>query len=212
MQGAVAPREPRCMDALLESLKMAGLAVVSVGLWTLRVAITARGRRLAGSLTAGVEAIVFLLVFSRVAADLQAVERLIGYALGVAVGSLAGMYLDERLSAGQSEIRLVTEGLDLGLVRALQDDGWPVTWVHGHGPLGDVTISFVAVDDNRLPTFLKRLEAAAPQAFWTTERLRSARAGTTHPGWNQVGDLHRARLARLRGGPKRVDPEVYAGL
>jgi len=186
------------MKMLLDFLQMAGLAVVSVSLWTLRVALTARGRRIAGSVTAGLEALVFIVAFSTAAADLGAIERLLGYALGVALGTLAGVFLDERLSAGQSEVRVVREGRDLALVKELQTDGWPVTWVYGQGPRGDVTVAFVAVDDKLLAPFLRTLRGAAPDAFWTVERLKSARAGKSHPGWRQVGQMGRFRLVRSR--------------
>ena len=175
------------MDVVIGFLQMTGLAVVSVSLWTLRVALASRGRRIAGSLTAGVEAIVFVVAFSRVAADLSAVENLLGYAVGVGVGTLVGMYLDERLSAGQSEVRMVTEGSDKRHVFALQTEGWPVTWAGGHGPNGDVTIAFVAVDDKRLSTLVNALKQLRPDAFWTVERLKTARAGRVQPGWVQVG-------------------------
>ena len=191
-------REARAMKMLLDFLQMAGLAVVSVSLWTLRVALTARGRRIAGSVTAGLEALVFIVAFSRAAADLGAIERLFGYALGVALGTLVGVYLDERLSAGQSEVRVVREGRDLALVKVLQADGWPVTWVYGQGPRGDVTVAFVAVDDKVLAPFLKILKRTAPDAFWTVERLKSARAGRSHPGWRQVGEIRHFRLSRTR--------------
>jgi uncharacterized protein YebE (UPF0316 family) len=177
---------------------MMALAVVSVGLWTLRVALTARGRKLAGSVTAGFEAIVFLVAFSSVAADLHAIERLVGYAVGVAVGTLAGVYLDERLSAGQSEVRVITAGREKTLVERLLADHWPVTWIDGRGPEGEVVVAFVAVDDMRLPAFLKALRQIAPDAFWTVERLKSARAGKFHPGWRQVGGFRRMRRPSTR--------------
>ena len=191
MRGPRPQREPGVMEPLIECLQMAGLAIVSVSLWTLRVALTARGRRIAGAVTAGMEAVVFVLVFSRAAADLARVELLLGYAVGVAIGTLVGVALDERLSAGQSEVRVVTEGPDLSHVRALLDEGWPVTWVPGRGPDGNVTVAFVAADDKRLPALVGAIRESAPESFWTVERLKSARAGRVHPGWLQVGQMHR---------------------
>ena len=90
------------------------------------------------------------------------------------------------------------EGRDLALVKVLQADGWPVTWVYGQGPRGDVTVAFVAVDDKVLAPFLKILKRTAPDAFWTVERLKSARAGRSHPGWRQVGEIRHFRLSRTR--------------
>jgi uncharacterized protein YebE (UPF0316 family) len=198
MSGEGSRREAKAMKMLLDFLEMAGLALVSVSLWTLRVALTARGRKVAGSVTAGLEAIVFIVAFSRATADLGALERLAGYALGVAAGTFIGVYLDERLSTGQSEVRVVREGRDLALVRVLQAEGWPVTWVYGQGPRGDVTVAFVAVDDQLLASFLKTLKRTAPDSFWTVERLKSARAGRSDPTWHQVGQLTRFRPSRSR--------------
>jgi uncharacterized protein YebE (UPF0316 family) len=186
------------MDVVMGFAQMAGLAIVSVSLWTLRVALASRGRRVAGSLTAGTEAIVFVVAFSRVTSDLGAVEKLLGYAVGVAIGTLVGMFLDEHLSAGQSEVRMVTEGSDQSHVFELQAAGWPVTWVSGRGPNGDVTIAFVAVDDKRLTVLVSALKGLRPDAFWTVEHLRTARAGTVQPGWLQVGQVAGFHMRPLR--------------
>jgi uncharacterized protein YebE (UPF0316 family) len=76
------------------------------------VALTARGRRIAGAVTAGVEAVVFAAAFSSLMANLDAIERVAGYALGVAAGTFVGMALDDRLSLGQSVVRVVTNRAD----------------------------------------------------------------------------------------------------
>jgi uncharacterized protein YebE (UPF0316 family) len=193
------------METAFEFSQMAGLAMISVSLWTLRVALTSRGRRVAGSVTAGVEAVVFVVVFSRVAADLAAIHNLAGYAVGVSAGTLVGVFLDERLSAGQSEVRVVTEGHDLDHIRRLRAEGWPMTWVHGEGPNGHVTVAFVAVDDMRLSALVRSLKVLTPKAFWTVERLRSARAGTYNPAWVQVGE---SGLKVLRPATRGLSPAL----
>lgn len=180
---------------------MAGLALVSVSLWTLRVALASRGRRVAGSLTAGLEALVFVLAFSRAAADLGSVENLLGYAVGVAIGTTVGVSLDEHLSTGQSEVRVVTEGPDRSHVSRLQAEGWPVTWVAGCGPNGDVTIAFVAVDDKRLAGLVRTVNGLRPDAFLTIEHLKSAHAGRVQPGWLQVGQATGFRVRPARTTP-----------
>ena len=207
------------MNLILESVQMAGLAFVTVALWTLRVALTARARRAAGSLVAGAEAIVFVLAFSRVAEDVGAMHRLLGYAAGVTIGTLVGMLLDESLSTGQSMVRAVTEGRDLTLVHALQQEGWPVTYVPGGGPNGDVTVAFVAVDDRRVASLVDTLREQAPNGFWTIERLKSARAGTLGSGWLQVGQTRGRDLVRRlpkgvlpgRGNHRRAPARTWNG-
>ena len=183
------------MERMWDAIGMAGLAVMSVGLWTLRVALTARGRKMAASLASAVEALVFLLAFSRVLSDIDAIERIAGYASGVGLGTLLGVWLDGRIAAGQSEVRIVTGGTEPFLAEELQRLGWPVTWMRGTGPDGDVIVAFVAVDDAKLPKLLKELERRGANAFWTVEDLRHARA-SSRAEWIQVGGC--VPLARLR--------------
>ena len=70
---------------------MTMLAMGSVGLWTLRVAHTARGRKLLGAGVAAVEALVFVVAFTSLAANLDSPALLGGYAAGVALGTLVGL-------------------------------------------------------------------------------------------------------------------------
>ena len=49
---------------LLDVFTMTGLAVISVGLWTVRVAVTAKGRKIAAAVVAAVEATTFVAAFS----------------------------------------------------------------------------------------------------------------------------------------------------
>jgi uncharacterized protein YebE (UPF0316 family) len=90
---------------------LAVIATVSVGLWTLRVALAARGRRIAASGTASIEALLFAIVFSRVVDALDDPVRVIGYAIGVAAGTFAGLTLEARSEQRRTErppVRRVT--------------------------------------------------------------------------------------------------------
>jgi hypothetical protein len=86
---------------------LAAVSTVSVALWTLRVALAARGRRLAASGTASVEALLFVVAFGRVMDALDEPVRLVGYAAGVAAGTFIGLTLEtraeeRRMSAGRA--------------------------------------------------------------------------------------------------------------
>lgn len=83
------------MDALVMML----LATASVGLWTLRIAVTARGARGLAAVVAAVEAVVYVCTFGRLLTDLTAVDRLGGFALGVGIGTYLGLLLDEHAGA-----------------------------------------------------------------------------------------------------------------
>ena len=150
---------------------MAALALVSVGLWTLRVALTARGQRLAGASVAALEASVFAVVFGSLVADLDQPSRLAGYAAGVAIGTLLGISADRRMAHGRSEVRVVAEGEDAVVVDGLRARGWPATAMVADGIHGPVTLAFVAVDDPCVDRVVDDVRDLAPGAFWTVESI-----------------------------------------
>lgn len=159
---------------IFDALKMTSLALVSVGLWTLRVALTAKGRRLTGAAIAAVEASVFALVFASLVSDLDRPGRIIGYALGVAMGTLIGMSLDKHLSRGQSALRIVVPGSGALLLDALRGRGWPATGLPASGLQGQATMLMIAVDNNCLDSLMEDVRRLAPDVFWTVERLHLA--------------------------------------
>ena len=81
---------------LLRLLELAVLAGLTVSLWTVRVALTARRRRYAGALVATAEALVFATVFARVIESVDSPSQLAAYGVGVGIGTLAGLAIDER--------------------------------------------------------------------------------------------------------------------
>jgi uncharacterized protein YebE (UPF0316 family) len=181
---------------------VAGAAALTVGLWTFRVALAGRGRRLLSALVAGVEALLFVLVFTGLVANLGDPLRLAAYAVGVACGTLLGIVADERLTAGNSEVRLVVPGDGAAAVERLHRAGWPATWMAGRGPEGPATSAFVVVEDRRVPELLALLEELDLRPFVTVERLRQARPVPLPAGFVQVGD-RRGRRHRVVTRPVR---------
>lgn len=159
------------------SLVLAGGLTVS--LWTLRVALTARERRLAASATAGIEAVVFALVFASVLSSLSSPVEIAGYALGVAAGTSLGVAAHSRLSTGHSAVRIVVDGDGEHTAAALKARQWPVTRLQADGVRGAAAIMLVVLDDAAIPRLLSDLSVLTPEAFWTIERLQSAKHAAT---------------------------------
>lgn len=86
---------------LIELVGLAALASLAVSLWTVRVALTARGHRIAGSLVASLEAVTFATSFAQVLDSLDSPARVFAYAVGVAAGTLAGLSADRVISERQ---------------------------------------------------------------------------------------------------------------
>lgn len=173
--------DPMTGEWFADAAGMTALAMGSVALWTVRVALAARGRKFVGAGVAAVEALVFALAFTHLAAAFDAPERVGGYGLGVAAGTLLGLVADERLTRSRSEVRAVVPGSDLALVDHLHATGWPVTWSCAGGPDGTVTMLFVALDDRHAPHVVAELRELRPEAFVTVHRLGTVHAAAPAP-------------------------------
>lgn len=172
-------------DGLASGAAMAAMALASVGLWTLRVACAARGRKLVGAAVAAVEAVVFAVAFSSLAANLDAPVRVLGYAIGVAAGTLLGLLIDERGSRGTSEIQVVVGGDGPSAADTLAQLGWPATSFPANGPRGPVTVAFAAVDDGQVPHVVAVLHQTFPEASWSIQPLRRPHR-PIHPNPNRT--------------------------
>jgi uncharacterized protein YebE (UPF0316 family) len=148
------------------------LAATTVTLWTARVALAASGRKLASATIAAVEAVTFVIAFRQIASNLAAVDKVAGYAIGVAAGTLLGLYASERLSTGQSAIQIIVRGHRPELGRAMHQLGWPATEHQGSGPQGPVTTLLLVVDDTRLAAVLEDTRRLAPDGFVSVHQLR----------------------------------------
>jgi uncharacterized protein YebE (UPF0316 family) len=174
-------------SALVDVAAMILLATASVGLWTLRVAVTAKGRKTAAATVAAIEAVVFLVAFSRAVAGLTSPERVGAYAVGVGLGTLLGLAVDRRLNPRHAQVEVVAPGPANELLDALHERGWPTTSSVGRGLSGNVVIASVTVDEPRLHALLDDVLQIAPHAFWTVRTVRSARAVPLPPAFVQIG-------------------------
>ncbi|MGB3184743.1 MAG: DUF5698 domain-containing protein [Ornithinimicrobium sp.] len=181
------------IESIASALQLTALAACSVSLWTLRVAIAAAGRRLAAALIAAIEAGLFALAFSAIISALDDPLRIVGYALGVALGTLGGMVADERLSTGQSLVRIVVDGDGREELTSLRASGWPVTSIMADGVRGSVAVLMVTVNDKALSRLRGDIDRISPDGFETTERLRSVRPAPLPAGMHVINTRRRRR-------------------
>jgi len=153
---------------------MFGLALLSVSMWTFRVAVAARGLKLAGATVAAVEAVVFALTFSHLVTDLASPGRLLSYAAGVAIGTAVGLTVNDHTARGHTELHLVAHGDRADLVERFRAHGWPATSSIATGPDGPVTMMWLTVSDHELREVTARVRQWAPDSFWTLRRLQKA--------------------------------------
>lgn len=199
-------RGPRStiVRTIISALTTGGAAACTISLWTFRVALANRGRRGLSSAIAGIEAVLFVLIFTGLVANLGDPVRILGYAIGVAGGTFLGLFADERLSSGQSEVRLIFPGDGGGPIDRLLRAGWPATWTAGAGPAGSTTTAMIVVDDRDAARLLALVDTLRPVPFVTVERLRTTRPVPLPGGFTQVAGSRRGgrRRGRARAGAR----------
>jgi hypothetical protein len=131
---------------------LAAVSTVSVALWTLRVALAARGRRLAASGTASVEALLFVAAFGRVLDALDEPLHLLSYAVGVAAGTFVGLTLETRAEERRMSVGRTSGGhspaVEERLAEEVDEAGHLLERCPDHRTAVE-DVEFAALDDTR---------------------------------------------------------------
>jgi uncharacterized protein YebE (UPF0316 family) len=186
------------LQVVAGTVGLALVATANVGLWTLRVALAAAGRRTVAAGVSGVEAVLFVLAFGTVISSLDDPVRIGAYAIGVAAGTSMGLRLEASLSGGQSLVRVITAGPAHSAVAAVRSRGWTLTGVDGHASEGTAAVLLVVVDDAALKDLERDLDDTLPGSLRTVERLRSV---SPTPSPRSPRSRPRVRPRPARRGP-----------
>jgi uncharacterized protein YebE (UPF0316 family) len=185
-------------SALIDPVATASLALLSVSLWTGRVALTAKGRKAASALVAAVEATIFVVAFSRLLTGLDSPIRIVAYAAGVAGGTLLALAVDCVINPQVVKLDIIDSSRPDRVLAALHDEGWPTTVLRGEGLAAPIDMVSVTATEARLPALLRTVGRAAPDAFWTVTSVRQVGAAEVPSGFTQVAQPGR-RWSPRRG-------------
>ena len=116
--------------------------VFDVTLGTLRIIFTSRGLRNLAPVLGFVETFVWIVAVSSLVKHAQNLAAYVGYASGFAMGTLVGMFLENKLAIGTVTVRAIIRRDPKELIETLHDAGFGVTAVDGHGSEGMVKIVY----------------------------------------------------------------------
>ncbi|HSJ26680.1 MAG TPA: DUF5698 domain-containing protein [Acidimicrobiia bacterium] len=155
---------------LLDILFTAGLATVCVSLWTVRLAVTARGNRGLSAVIAGMEAMLFVVAFAKILNGLDSVFLVAAYGAGVGGGTLLGLALDARLNPQLSRLDVFDPTGDA--IEAIEAAGFAVTKSEGIGTTGRVIVGSVISPDLLVGALLESI--GHTESTWTVSPVRRA--------------------------------------
>ena len=182
-------------STVVQPVLIAGMVVLEVAVWQVRVALATRGRKRVAAALGAVNAVLSVVALGQVVTNLDRPANVAGYAVGVALGVYLGVVADGRFAGDPVEHRVVVPGDGSGPAGELRARGWPVTTHPAVGLGGAATVLFVVVDPGRTAEIERDLGSFAPDGLHTSIRLRSAARVALPPGF--VGVAEGARLLRI---------------
>ena len=87
------------------------------------------------------------------------------------MGNYVGIAIAEKLSLGVVLIRVITKKDALPLVERLQEKGYGVTSVDGHGSRGQVKVVFTVVPRREVRGIVNLIKMFNPHAFYSIEEV-----------------------------------------
>jgi uncharacterized protein YebE (UPF0316 family) len=164
-------------EALLGAGLIFILRVSDMSLDTLRVLFVMRGRKGLVWLLGFFQATIFVIAISFVIADLDSILKVVGYAAGFATGNVVGIWIEEKLAVGHTQLRIVSPRLGSAIADRLREDGFAVTEVAARGKDGMVALLSCSVLRKRVNHVRDLANQIDPTAFITAEDVRPVRRG-----------------------------------
>jgi uncharacterized protein YebE (UPF0316 family) len=161
--------------------------VVDVSLSTLGLIFTARGFKKLSAITSFVEITVYLLAISTILAHLDEVRYFLAYAGGYAVGTYAGMWIEEKLSIGFFNIRVISKKNPERFLIKLRRLGYKPTFYRAHSSSHLVHVVHIVVKRKALGVMMSLITKFDKSAFYSIEDIRQVSSYKFDEGMKRAG-------------------------
>jgi uncharacterized protein YebE (UPF0316 family) len=167
-----------CMlDPLLAALTIFLLRCTDVSLYTLRLLMVIRGRKLSAWIFGFFQSTVFVIAIQKVLSGPHSWLYVGAYAAGFASGQVIGMYIEESLGMGYLHMRIVSMRLGQEIAYQLRHAGYGVTEIFARGRDGAVELLHCAIRRRERGHAESIIATIDPGAFITCENVRPLQKG-----------------------------------
>lgn len=153
------------------------LRVINMALDTLRVMLAVRDRRLLTWVIGFIETVIFVVLLTAVIQDLTNILNIVAYAGGFATGNVIGIWIEEKLAIGHTNLRIISPKLGSAIVERLREEGYGVTEIPARGKDGSVTLVNASVVRKKVAAVQKLVQEVDPDAMMTAEITRPISRG-----------------------------------
>lgn len=154
------------------------LRIVDVSLATLRMLLSVRGQRHVVPLIGFVEVLIWLFAAGNAIRYLDSPFHVVGYAGGFAMGTVVGLWVEEKLAFGLATVRVFSRQPAGPLAHRLRDRGYGATEFAAVGRDGPVQVVYTVVKRSEVKGLLRTVHEWDAGAFVTVDEPRAV-----HRGW-----------------------------
>lgn len=139
--------------------------IVYVSFSTMRMILTLKGRRYLAAFVSTFEVVIYIIGLSIVLENLEAIQNIIAYAVGFALGIIIGSKIEERLALGYITVNVISTNPELPFTKELREKGFGVTTWKSFGMDGD-RLSIEVLAPRKQEVYLyKLITEIDPKAF-----------------------------------------------
>ena len=154
-----------------------GLRVLNMTLDTLRMLFTLRGMKWLSWVVGFIVSLIYVLLLTSVLSNLNNPLYIIAYAAGFATGGVVGMWIEERLAIGFTNIQIISPRRGVIMAQKLRENGFAVTEIPARGKDGMVSMLSLSVRRKQVMSVEQIINECDEAAFVTTEDVHPVRRG-----------------------------------
>ncbi|MBN1881193.1 MAG: DUF2179 domain-containing protein [Deltaproteobacteria bacterium] len=149
---------------------LARISDVTIG--TLRIIYVAKGLKIIASFLGFFEVLIWLIALGQIIQNLTNPINYLAYAGGFATGVFLGVVIEEKLSVGIMQLRIITKKDAARLMKFLKHEGYGITRVNAQGAFGPVDVIYTIVQRKEIPHLIQVIRAYNPNAVYSVEEVK----------------------------------------
>jgi uncharacterized protein YebE (UPF0316 family) len=139
--------------------------IFDVSLGTLRMLNIVKGHKYKAALLGFIEVLIWILAIRYIMQNLDNVWNMLGYSAGFAIGTIAGVSIENRFGTGYLQLYIISKYHTDKIADRLRSLKVGVTIIPGEGSRSGVAVLVLIIMAKRRSEIIRHIEAIDPGAF-----------------------------------------------
>lgn len=159
------------MEVYYLALLIFAARIADVSLGTVRMILTISGSKWLAALFGFLELLIWVFAVGGVVSNLDSPVVIVAYAGGFAMGTIVGIWVEERLAFGYRTVLVVnSRAQEVSVADHVRAGGFVATRLDGSGRSGPVEVTLTVIRRSAVNRLLHLIDEAAPRSFVSVER------------------------------------------